>query len=370
MFDELPTRQPYDTLADLLLGGPVEQIAPKLKLTPPDSRPLVEAVIPAALPGMDDPWISQYAQHFGREMGGVALVRDVGDHLHLELIESTESVALSDTHSPTHNIIDSLRPDVGGWIIKASVEDAPLLNPRRWVVLCGAAQEERLRGYQCIKHLVHHGAQGEIGLMLAGCESTEAKEAAERLCRTAKHCLGRSIHFIGSRQQIEPVQRQIVARLDGAMDQIRLQMAQQLGITRSPLPHHNEAIETECRGLHRFIENTQLIDITLPHANQVEVGMDDVGRLHLLARAGENGEPAALALLRALAWIRRHRDELPPDAQTTHVARIEPALHLFTENPKSCAMLRWVGEPETPVRLHLLRDVNSFPNQGLVHVEL
>jgi hypothetical protein len=368
MFDEPPPRQPYEALADLLIGGPVEQTAPKLKLTGPQDHPRVDAVIPTALPGMDDPWVGQYAQMIGREVGGAALVRSVGDRLHLELVEATHTPRTAGADATS--VVETFRQEVGVWIVQASIDDAAQWRPRRWVVLCGANHDGRLAGYRQIKQLVQCGVQAEIGLMFAGCEPSDADEAAQRLCHTARRHLGHPIHFIGSRQRMEPIRRQIVARLDGPVDRIRLDMARQLGATSSEsvARAHTHAARRSPH-LYQFLDGARPVNVSIPHAHDVELAIDDQNQLHLLARSGQQAEPAALALLRALAWTRRHPEDLPDQAVPT--SKVEPALHLFTDDPKSCALLRWVGEPETPLRLHLLRDANAIrPKHGHLHVEL
>jgi hypothetical protein len=113
--------------------------------------------------------------------------------------------------------------------------------------------------------------------------------------------------------------------------------------------------------LARFVEGLAPLDVRCPGHEQLEIGSDDQGRLHVLARESD---------LRGLhiveAWARAHR-ELIARACPGHCLdpQARSVLHVFTDRPASVADLHG-----SDLCLHVLAPVTVEGRVGWYHAAL
>jgi hypothetical protein len=101
-------------------------------------------------------------------------------------------------------------------------------------------------------------------------------------------------------------------------------------------------------GLVGHVPGLSPLSARCPYAQTVEMGTDDAGSLHLLARHSAGAPDAALSdLLAAGAWARAHAQLLG-----LRLGTHGPTLHVFTDEPARVRRLL-----DTDVRVHLLASV-------------
>ena len=124
--------------------------------------------------------------------------------------------------------------------------------------------------------------------------------------------------------------------------------------------------------LTRYLEGVRLLSARCPSHDEVELGIDAQGCLHLLARTSAEPRDTLEQLVDSRAWAVEHAEvlRLTPNAGGLDVGR-EPVLHVFTDMPKALGEMAYRGKAGgRPIRLHLLMPVTVGEATTWSHVEL
>jgi hypothetical protein len=204
------------------------------------THPLVhtEAVFLSNLPGFGRPWLDQYAQVLSRQRGPVAIVRIDENRLEIDLIsQATPDLIPSDepqspaTSSPvTVSLTEwlakwdrSVQPPIACWLIPVAHPGRPevislIRAVSQWTVLCGTDDAAVVATYRLFKQLnavkpeKPGDAPRKIAVMLMGSDESTSRLTAEKLRQAAAKFLNESLHVIGSRQQMQPVNLKVMGQ--------------------------------------------------------------------------------------------------------------------------------------------------------------
>jgi|GEM_PF-917137 hypothetical protein len=119
--------------------------------------------------------------------------------------------------------------------------------------------------------------------------------------------------------------------------------------------------------LAHFVPGLAGIAARCPYAEEVQLAVDALGRLHLLARADDDDASAIEWLTVASAWATEHLKLLGmtlPTAQRLDES-LRPTLHLFSDRASRVRRLL-----DTDMRVHVLADTSRAAQAGLVAVAL
>jgi len=303
-------------------------------------------------------------------------------------------------------------PSIGAWLVHLpmplddiSMQVAPDLD--RWTLICGSDQAAAVGAYRWVKQLVECDSTVRtrtVGLMVMGSERDKSQEMAANLSETAASFLDTPVRLAGCRKRIEPVHLKVLGSYQADQDlwpQITAFLAdiadlpgpavethsgpgeepfvasivepvaapppvevEPAATPSQPPPVPEQAVAADEASLSdpelaQFVESVTPIEARCPYEPDMQIAVDDTGRLHLLLWHRGSDEQVAAAmtdLAKVRTWAIQHGQVL---ALTLQGGRIDqqalPAVHLFTEHAAAAAAL--VAHVDAATCLHLLQRI-------------
>ena len=305
-------------------------------------------------------------------------------------------------------------PSIGAWLVHLpmplddiSMYVAPDLD--RWTLICGSDQAAAVGAYRWVKQLVECDSgvsTRTVGLMVMGSDHDKSQLMAANLSETAASFLDTPVRLAGCRKRIEPVHLKVLGSYQadqGLWPQITAFLAdisdlpepavaprfepdaepflasvvepiatsppvevEPAGTTSLPPPIQEQAVgatdvdpSPADPDLAQFVESVMPIEARCPYEPDMQLAVDDNGRLHLLLWHRGSAEQVAVAmtdLAKVRTWAIQHVRLLALtwlDGQIDQQA--VPVVHLFTEYAGTAAAL--VAHVDAYTRLHLLQRI-------------
>ncbi|MFA7235480.1 MAG: hypothetical protein WC058_01335 [Phycisphaeraceae bacterium] len=404
-------------------AGAERSAAPgSLRLTPDDSPESSSSFAPPELlltghlPGPATLWFNQYAQQLVQKCPVVAALHLTDDDITLDLFGESDPrrgpfIPPADVPS-LPEAINTLAPHAPHWLLHITHLDDPLARAaahqtRRWTLLTGCDEAAVVAAYRLLKQLLEgrpdDSPRPTVALVFLGCDEADAQQAAQRLARTAREHLNLAATFAGCRQHMLPVRRRRLGHypLDTDLPQLLATLTDlptgvpaSTGMESPSATPGSGGSETSGGGgtkprpvvavppstphpssvpaLVSFLPALHPLQARPPRHPQIELALDDTGRLHLLAPDNPAADDAWTRLFAARAWAVEHLPLLAltaPDRKCDTAA--DPVLHLFTERAKHFGPLAHTGRPDSPpFQLHLLLPVTVGDHTTYTCVEL
>lgn len=244
------SRDAYDDLADLFLtdpevapphaevsdrsaveplrfpapaGGPNEPGRPGGK---PRLRGRLLAMMRVNLPVIAGPWLEQAASVLASELGPVALLRERGSHVMLDLIagragQQAVAALRSDSHPATtlESAVRQLRDVMACWAIEAPTPSAS--GEVDWsqfdeiVLLTGADEAATVAAFAQVKSLqAVVEVMPRLCLIVVGSEDDAARRAGGRISRACEESLGCDVELRAVVRRMQPVPMRHLGRFD------------------------------------------------------------------------------------------------------------------------------------------------------------
>lgn len=405
LLDDLPHEAEFDALTDLFLDDQPIDAPPARTHAPPAASAsgsavsaappavAVEALIMGHLPTLAGAWAAEYARHAFRASGRpVALLRDAAEGRTLETLPREPARTGPDSGAP----MDRALAQCAGLcrvIVRADETDEPDLiaasGEHDVTILTGADDAAIVSAYRTIKRLFVGAGERErpIGVAVMGADEPRAREAFERLRRAAEAFLGLRLTLgaVCPRLSPEPFTlrwsgprsgRDYPALL-GSLRAVRPEPAPSpIGKQRAPQsPHRSPAPSAESwefddllamddgplaapaadvQAARTLVRGVHAADLRCPVAPDVELGVDDAGRLHLVA--DDRSERPMEGLSAACEWATENFETLAlavrarglPTPRDAH----RPLLHALTRSSDRAKRMLRCG-----VRVHLIAEV-------------
>lgn len=371
----------YDALADLFLGEPpaVHTASARVTTTASGAPTAVETelLVSGHLPGASAPWPAQYASALADSLGEpVELVRAGAGEISVDLFGSevdapgrcaTLAQALSAAQRVVRRVL--LRTDGDAESTARALE-----TPGRVTILCGADEASIVDAYRRIK-TIHAAAPGRHRLAVAimGADDIDAGRAREHLMQACAEFLDQPLGVAAGVRRIGPVPRLGLYRgaFDagalGALDAIRS------AVTPTPTPdadslstaHRVEAPQpapsppedrvrpdpalpsAPVGPLAVRIEGLAPIESRCPYHDTVELAIDDLGGLAVVA---EGGLERVGDLLAVRGWATDHARLLArAEPSLDRIEGSEPVLHMVTRSAGDAHALLAAG-----IQAHIL----------------
>ncbi|MBM43909.1 MAG: hypothetical protein CMJ36_02705 [Phycisphaerae bacterium] len=363
--------------------------------------PRIECLIPGHLPVRAHAWFLPCARSLvGKGVPGV-LARIDGEQVQLTSF-GKEREALDACQT-----LPELARCCGQWLLLPESPFEPAsatgLDADRITILTGADQAALVAAYQVIKSIVAGAMidpeKLDLGLFIAGSPERTAQETAGRLSETALEQLGCSIAYRGSIQRIE-LDEQCSTGIklplaEGGIDEFVSEVRSALASSKHsatevpedprplPLPPEkswtppvepgeaeftpaklmpapsvikpiaDEDMSVPASSDHGFlashVEGLALLPIRCPAADEVELAVDESGRVHCLSQVEE-----LRSLLVVEAWVMSHGTLLEAACPEQVISDATPVLHGFTSTPMEVADLH-----SAKLQLHLLVEVEA-----------
>lgn len=311
-------------------------------------------------------------------------------------------------------LLTSKSPAIAAILINLPMPPTPLTfhianQIDNWTLICGSDDAASVSAYRLLKQLsTQHNDQSDgpqhVGLAVMGSEQSKASAMAQYLNTVAAKFLNLPIDLVGVHQRMVPVNaqslgcynasmqtwQQIASLLCGqktkatvrlsnpndkrdhpsAVDRLQQleselevprppQAPPSLGMTRPELPSPPTTTPTNALDLANFLTDSQMIQARCPRHPDIQLLLDEGGRLHLLCR--HKGDSPGLQsvivdLIDARAWVREHLQLLQLSQRQMHFdQRAEPVLHIFIDQAKfAAAMAAKLG---SFLKIHLLQEV-------------
>lgn len=193
------------------------------------SAPLtIEGVLIGHLPGFANLWLGQYAQRLARSRGPVAVMIADETSIELELYGDLPAdawpAALNDAPSRSlEEVLAALAEASAVWLVRlpgetvgASARVAEAVDA--WTLLTGANDAAVVQAYRMIKQATdaceQRVPQGQVQLMLCGCDAEDGEQAADRLTRTTAQYLRLMPKLIGVQRRMEPIRKKRLGAFD------------------------------------------------------------------------------------------------------------------------------------------------------------
>lgn len=395
----------YDALADLFLGdepdgGPADDhtdrptappmpgahappVHPFMPPTPPmpDTKhaPTIEAAIVGHLPVRASLWVMQHARDTADSTGEtVAVLRATGDELAIDLLAPSATRRSFNTFD-AKSLDDALAlasRTATRWIISADELSEPQLLASDRVqavsLLTSASRAATVAAYRTLKHAVGSADDAEdrsFRFVIMGSEPDDASRAATQLRHVTEAFLGRPVDVVTGaskidatravplfRGRLEAADADLLALIERARE-LPAEADEKVGgpviASREPEPTTvaTEATDTDLR-LCSLLSGLTDLALRCPIEPQVQLALDDDGRIHLLASDESVADPVR-SLTQAGAWAALNRElilaaakhDSPTDAD-------EPVLHLLVHDAPTNRRLL-----DADIRLHLLRRI-------------
>lgn len=214
-----PAQEPAET-------PPQEQHAPYPTPIPIDTprRAMapahVEAVLIGHLPGLANPWLSQYADSRSRPDQPVAVCHLFADQVEIELVHRDPTAPHEGPESgpDLQAALDDLAERAGLWLVRVGQADTTIARSAcaaigTWTLLSGADEAAVVAAYKLIKQSrlpldSEEPAHRRVQVMLAGCRDEQAEHAADKITHAVRSFLELPAHWIGTRPRMQPVSKQ------------------------------------------------------------------------------------------------------------------------------------------------------------------
>lgn len=411
LLDDVPPTSEFEALTDLFLEDTaLPAVAPTAQRVDPPvesrARPhadgatpmRVEALIMGHLPMMAGAWAAQYARHaFAFERRPVMLLRDAAGSRTLEALPACGVTQAQGARS-ADDAIERCGVGCSRIVVRTDEIDEPDLIHASGecdiTLLTGADDAAIVSAYRTLKQLF--GATGDstrtLGVAVMGAPEPRAKESFARLQRAARTFLGRDLSLAAVCPALTTEPSSLVWR--GACDErdyagllSRLRRlrptAATARVTPAPEPKRS-APPTPIRGARAAIEDwdscdlldmpavgaaqqargsrgrellrgIRAVELRCPIAAEIELGVDDAGRLHLIA---EDRSASPLEGLSAAAeWATENFELLSLAIEAKGLAAPRgaqrPMLHAVTRSPARAKQMLRCG-----VRVHVMADVD------------
>ena len=398
----------YDALAELFLGeGPATTTVPAAESTPdPALTRRIEGLIIGHLPVLAAAWVTQYAKHLAeQEKRPIGLLRVRAGQVSIEAILPTAGPSIAPTAgAPFEAAVAEAARLTAVWVVRVDELTEPRLAEIPGIdaltLLTGADEAAVVASYRTIKRMTEQPGEGEMvpfGIAVMGSTAERARQAAERLSRTASIHVGRPVGLTACVPQIGPGRSVTLYRADSTepgetIVTRAIEIIRASGPAAQPIPaapaapvraptHETPADHASRNGGCRVrlvttpdpewdgapAEPATAPDLIAhvpgltalppgaasPFTPEIRVAFDSGGVLHLLAWAGDGETAAVQRLLEASAWASAHDALLRLAAdRTAPTAATPPTLHLFTPDARAVRRLL-----DAPLRVHVLSPV-------------
>jgi len=328
----------------------------------------IELVVLGHLPVFTGPWAAQHAAAEANRCGGaVGLVRLGSGQVSLERFAADHSPPTpARDHRPRAfaEAIEIAQPMLERWIVRAEAVDEPALAANSAVqtvtVLTGTDDAAVVAAYRTIKGLAEvlgeRTGSGAVSLRAAvmGAPASRAADAQAKLRRAVETFLDAPLEIVPPVQRISPTVGSTI--YTGAFTGSAYVALEMFARPQELAPHEPEAqtrapqrLDTDAGApdrLANLISGLTPLESRCPDAPEVELAVDETGRLHLLAR---DADRAMDSLLAVEAWARRHVALLQRAEPSLFQAEKEATLHLLTPTPAQTRRLL-----QTRVRVHAI----------------
>lgn len=391
---------PFATLTDLFttpVAGAEVLDAPKAI----EVEPRIECLLPGHLPVRAAVWFGPCAWGLNADAGGVGLLRMEEDSIGLQCMADTVLPRPDQEHS-LGAAIELMAARCRRWaVVPAAGWDVVHLATAgfdRITILSGTDQAAVVAAYQLCKSFsaLPDAVQLDLGICFAGSPPSVAAETGSRLAETVRDQLGFEITIRESLHRIDASADQVQAGrfphhphgIDGVVADLHRGLAASaidasdredgpavvgassvesgvpepvIEVPPPPLVVADELLEpleldppfeedvdppaTEPEGLVHHVADLVALPVGCPACPEVELAVDDEGRVHCLGRSSDLRQ-----LQVAARWATDHRELLSLACPGLVSATVqEPCCHLFTSHPPELADLHG-----SDVRLHLL----------------
>ncbi|MFI4856122.1 MAG: hypothetical protein ACIAQF_14215 [Phycisphaerales bacterium JB065] len=390
----------YDALADLFLGEgespdsdraddtnsdgadsePVRTFAPSPP-APVTDRTTIEAVIVGHLPVRASLWVMQHARLTADSLNQtVAVLRTFGDEVAIDLLSpgnGRRSFNTVDARS-LDDALATASSAANHWIITSDELSEPDLISHEGVdsvsLLTSAARSATVAAYRTLKHALSSPdptSERTFRFVVLGSEPEDADRAAAQLRAVSEAFMDLQVEVVTGPRHIDatrsvPIYRGRLSedapsaieliRKSEQLASVKPKTERSVKATREPDSiETSKSTESQILRLCSHLENLTDLPLTCPIEPQVQLALDDEGRIHILA-TGDAPDPVR-SLTQAGAWASLNRELILAAAQRTDAEQTEPVLHLLVDDvPANRRLL------DAPIRVHLLRSIPT--NQG------
>ncbi|MBL9148349.1 MAG: hypothetical protein JNM94_06610 [Phycisphaerae bacterium] len=174
---------------------------------------LIEVAIVGHLPVMGGLWLTQYADHLGRQHGPVALVRFDRSQISFELLRAPGQRGVLDMIESFDEALEYLGSVARRWVVCPQGEaalDGPFPGDAL-TLLTGGDDAATVAAYRIVKSLAerwHHAGwpMPPVGLVVLGANDTRVAEVAEKLDRTTKAFLDVDLAVAAHFQRMDAIE--------------------------------------------------------------------------------------------------------------------------------------------------------------------
>ncbi|MEX0654562.1 MAG: hypothetical protein WD151_10620 [Phycisphaeraceae bacterium] len=212
-------------------GGASRTIDRQPPLTEPATAS-VEAVLLGNLPGLNGPWLTQYAQRLAQGDGPVLLLHLDEQGVDVELVEPTDRPQTPGRVPPrgqAGDLVDRLETlvrlapnPVRRVLVHVEANAQPTLLARLrcldvWTLISGADDAATVAAYRMVKRMIETDPAAtprRIGVMMMGCDDETARRGIARLRSAAGSFLDAPLELVGAQRQMAPVNVRQLGRFE------------------------------------------------------------------------------------------------------------------------------------------------------------
>ncbi len=369
----------------------------------------VELIVVGSLPVRAALWLVPYADAVAREAGPTALVRLDQEQPTIQLLRAAPDVAAR--RWPTFaNAIADLGRHIGTWIIRPAYgvthRDMVGAPVNRITVLSSVNDSAIVKAYQELKHLAAATESGtsmpQLGVAVLGSNLETAERFHRHLGDTTSSFLNFGLSLVACVPRMDattraapcmvfgeeplPTLQTVLAWLGEAAPApapqpagkapasmpaievhnpppppVKLSPRPRIELEPKPVDETSEPHEAGPRPLVGYLEDAAPLDVRCPGHEELELAVDETGRLQVVAH-----EQDMRALHVVAAWAASHAELIArvcPDQALNATA--SPVLHVFTDRPADVGDLHG-----SDLRLHVLTPVIVEGRRGWYHARL
>ncbi len=194
----------------------------------------VEMVVAGNLPGYADGWISQYASHVAQSRGLVLMLHVDDQHIDLDVFGPVgyDLTGLNDLHAesggPLGEVLERVLNDRQHWIECVLIHNACGEAGRReevrdgahrCVLLSGCDTPAQMAGVRLMRNLYGENAVGELEVVLMGKMAGGPDEVLDLINEELREGVGAVAELGACLQQMQPVNRTLLASFDNEPSQ-------------------------------------------------------------------------------------------------------------------------------------------------------
>lgn len=222
--------QPSSPLDRAVAAAVARGNKPQASATLQPAAASVEAVIMGNLPGLNGPWLTQYAQLIAQHEGRVAVLHVDEERIDAEVLEpigrSTSAgrtppgrpqpdllprleALVRDEQQPVRLILAHLEPTAS----PAGLERLRAIDD--WTVICGADDAAVAAASRTLHELIEAEPEftaKRVGLMIMGSDADDSRAAAERLIANTASLFQTPVQLVGCQRQMMPVNLRQIGR--------------------------------------------------------------------------------------------------------------------------------------------------------------